>query len=176
MYVFWISLKTGCQIWQRQGGYKQIYGLHIITTSVSSTSTTTAAACERQRTFLWQVSGPRFDDGASDLLAVDFSTFLAREAKLLAEVARAVGNLTEAIYWGEIAANVSRYVHAVFWDEKAGLYFDVHASTGNHSTVAASTALLPLWLDDIPPERVPRLLGAMRDPTLFGTPLPLPLA
>lgn len=121
-------------------------------------------------------NSPRFDGpgAVSDLLAVDFSTFLAREARLLAEVADAVGNATEGAYWAGVSANVSRHVHAVLWDERTGLYYDVHAPSGNRSAVAASTALLPLWLDDIPPERVPRLLSALRDPTLFGTTVPLP--
>jgi hypothetical protein len=38
----------------------------------------------------------------------------------------------------------------------------------------ASTALLPLWLDDLPPERLPRLISALHDPNRFGTRLPIP--
>ena len=119
-------------------------------------------------------NSPRFDHGVSDMLAVDFSVFLAREAKLLAEIATEVGNATAAAHWATVAKNVSQQVHAMMWNETAGLYFDRNASSGQLSGVVASTALLPLWLDDLPPDRLPRLLAALKDPKSFGTAVPIP--
>jgi hypothetical protein len=119
-------------------------------------------------------NSPRFDGGATDLLAVDFSVFLAREATLLVEIATEVGNHSEAAFWRRAASNVSSHVHSHLWDEQAGLYADRNATTARLSAVVASTALLPLWLDDLPKERLPRLLSALKDPQLFGTKVPIP--
>ena len=119
-------------------------------------------------------NSPRFDGGVSDLLAVDFSVFLARESKLLAELEAEVGNATEAAVWRGVSASVSAHVHSLLWDEERGLYMDRNATSGQLSTVVASTALLPLWLDDLPPARLPRLIAALHDPHVFDTKVPLP--
>lgn len=121
-------------------------------------------------------NSPRFDNGTSQLLAVDFSVFLAREAALLAQLAAEVGNATEAGFWSRLAAKVSTSIHEVMWNEAQGLYFDATCSrTGCQlSDMVASTALLPLWLEDIPRERIPRLIDALHDPRRFGTRTPLP--
>ena len=119
-------------------------------------------------------NSPRFDGSTTDLLAVDFSVFFAREAKMLSAIASQLGNQSEAAYWGHAAANVSRAVHDKLYDASSGLYFDFNTTSGQLSGVVASTALLPLWLDDIPPQRVPKLIAALHDPTFFGTKVPIP--
>merc|ERR1711970_1075754 len=43
-------------------------------------------------------------------------------------------------------------------------------STGVKSVMA----LLPMWLDDFPMNRLPKLLGAIHDKMVFGTKVPLP--
>ena len=42
------------------------------------------------------------------------------------------------------------------------------------SGVAAVSGLLPLWLPDLPEERLAPLLAAIADPKMFNTPVPLP--
>ena len=124
-------------------------------------------------------NSPRFggwpaQSNASELLAVDFSVFYAREAALLSTIAAELGDESEAAYWRAVSTNTSRAVHDRLFDANSGLYFDFNVARGKLSRVIASTALLPLWLDDLPKERLPRMLAALRDPSLFGTPVPLP--
>jgi len=118
----------------------------------------------------------RFDSKTQaddSMLAVDFSVFFAREAQLTSKIADVVGNDTMAARWKATAANVSKAVHDILWDESAGLYMDMYGpskSTGVKSVVA----LLPMWLDDFPMSRLPKLLDAMHDEMVFGTKVPLP--
>ena len=90
------------------------------------------------------------------LLAVDFSVFMVREAKLLAEVSVELGNRSEALFWRSVGANISRHVHALLWDEATGLYYDRHAeaqamtrsnasATSNAAPTAASRAGGDAW-------------------------------
>eukprot|EP00947_MAST-08B_sp_MAST-8B-sp1_P004599 g4599.t1 len=133
-----------------------------------------------------------------ELLSVDFSVFLAREAAHVAALANITGNATKAEEWAAVAAKVEAAIHAVLYDKDRGLYFDRWASPslaslassnsndgnnrssrgnnvgGEFSDVEAVTGLLPLWLPNLPAERVAPLLAAINDPARFGTPVPLP--
>ena len=109
----------------------------------------------------------------SDMLAVDFSVFLAKEAEHMVSIAAALGNKTGEARWTAIKVSVTKAVHAEFWDEARGMYYDVLLGSKKHSPVLAVSSLLPLWLDDMPAGRLPRILAAIRDPTKFGTAVPL---
>ena len=77
------------------------------------------------------------------LLAVDFSVFMVREAKLLAELSVELGNRSEARFWRAVGVNISRHVHALLWDEATGLYYDRYAepqATPRSNASAASNA------------------------------------
>ena len=118
-------------------------------------------------------NSPRFDwKGPEGLLSVDFSVFAAREAELLAQMHGALNNASAAALWRGIAANISAAVHAHLWDETRGFYYD--RKDGQLSPIAAVTGFLPLWLDDLPDERLAPLLAAIADPVRFGTAVPLP--
>ena len=110
------------------------------------------------------------------LLAVDFSVFAARESALLADMHGALGNATGAAHWAAVAAAISAAVHEQLWDASRGFYFDRYdsANGGRFSDVAAVTGLLPLWLPDLPADRLAPLLAAIADPAKFNTPVPLP--
>eukprot|EP00928_Gymnodinium_smaydae_P032783 TRINITY_DN23658_c0_g1_i1.p1 TRINITY_DN23658_c0_g1~~TRINITY_DN23658_c0_g1_i1.p1 ORF type:complete len:643 (+),score=57.77 TRINITY_DN23658_c0_g1_i1:39-1967(+) len=118
----------------------------------------------------------RFDSkthAVDSMLAVDFSVFFAREAQFTSKIADVIGNTAMATEWKEIGAKVSQAVHSILWDESSGMYMDMHGprqSTGVKSVMA----LLPMWLDDFPMSRLPKLLDAIHDKKLFGTKVPLP--
>jgi len=120
----------------------------------------------------------RFDDGQPDhLLAVDFSVFMARETMLLSKIGSALGEHSAASDWAKISTNISAAIHSVMWDDTTQLYHDVHAGTnGAKSPVKAVTGFLPLWLPDIPLERLDMLMATMNDPKTFKTAVPLPSA
>jgi len=120
----------------------------------------------------------RFDASTTkqpdQLLAVDFSVFMARETMLLSQIGLALGESEAARDWAKISVNISSAVHSVMWDKSSQLYYDMPAGGGARSPVKAVTGFLPLWLPDIPQERVAMLMATMNDPKTFKTPVPMP--
>ena len=114
----------------------------------------------------------RFDQ-AIPLDAVDFSTYAALDMASIAAIADELGDTPRARHWEDAAGRTSRAIHELLWDDQRGLYYD-RTMNGELSDVAAISGLLPLLLDDIPPERVDRLVAAIDDPARFATRAPIP--
>ena len=115
----------------------------------------------------------RFDAGTPGLLAVDFSTFAARECGFISRIATAVGNASAAAAWADAAAEISGDVHARLWDAEREAYLD-RAPDGPFSNVESVASFLPLLLDDFPADRRDAMLRALGDNDRFNTTLPLP--
>mmetsp|Transcript_39838 Transcript_39838/g.70038 ORF Transcript_39838/g.70038 Transcript_39838/m.70038 type:complete len:694 (+) Transcript_39838:83-2164(+) len=119
----------------------------------------------------------RFDDefNLREMAAVDFSVFVARDATFVAKICRELGKSECEAKWDKMSRRVSSAVHSMLWNEKNGLYFDkvISARESTFSDVKAVSGLLPMWLNDMPKERMPKLLAAIRDPNVFGTKVPL---
>ena len=100
----------------------------------------------------------RFDgyDVEKPLLAVDFSVFASREASLLSNIFNILGNKAKTSEWSIIAKNISSAVHDTLWNGDSKFYFDRHLGRDGSafSEIAAVSGLLPLWLPDIPHDRV----------------------
>lgn len=121
-------------------------------------------------------NSPRFDFLPNrQMAAVDFSVFFARDASFLAKICHELGDAACESEWLNTSLKVSSAVHNMLWDEENGLYLDrmVTEDQSIFSEVKAVTGLLPMWLNDIPKDRVPKLLAAIRDPRKFGTKVPL---
>ncbi|MBN1936995.1 MAG: hypothetical protein JW934_20205 [Anaerolineae bacterium] len=117
-------------------------------------------------------NSPRFDRAAL-LDVVDFSTFQALDMRYLSLICKVLGETDRATAWWTQAQVMSRAIHALLWDEEKGFYFD--RDFDDRPTLSqAVTGFLPLLLDDIPPERVERLVGWLNDPAAFDAPFPVP--
>jgi len=112
-------------------------------------------------------------DRAIPLDAVDFSTYAALDMAYIAAIADELGDPSRARQWEHAARRTSRAVHDRLWDDEHGLYYD-RTMNGELSDVAAISGLLPLLLDDLPRERVDRLVAAIDDPARFATQAPVP--
>lgn len=117
-------------------------------------------------------NSPRFD-AALALDAVDFSVFAAHDMGYLARIAAELGAVERAAAWRARAERLAELVHTRLWHEGDGFYYDRELA-GAWSQVPASSGFLPLLLDGLPPERLPRVLAALDDPQRFGTAFPVP--
>lgn len=117
-------------------------------------------------------NSPRFD-AAIPLDAVDFSTYAALDMAYLAAIAFDLGDTARARRWTDAARRTRLAINELLWDDERGLYYD-RTMSGQRSDVAAISGLFPLLLDDIPAERVDRLVASIDDPTRFATRAPIP--
>ncbi len=60
------------------------------------------------------------------------------------------------------------------WDANRGLFFNLDGSAETRPDVKTIHCLMPLLLDDLPPEMVERLLAHLTDPKEFWAPYPVP--
>jgi hypothetical protein len=60
------------------------------------------------------------------------------------------------------------------WDVNRGLFFNLDGSEEKRPDVKTIQCLMPLLLDDLPPEMVERLLEHLTNPKEFGAPYPVP--
>lgn len=75
------------------------------------------------------------------------------------------------------AINAARPALESLWDDEKGYYFNRDAISGKLVRLPSSATFLPLYaLDDLPKERVSRLLKHMHDPATFGPRYPVPSA
>ncbi len=116
-------------------------------------------------------NSPRFDRAAT-VDAVDFSVLAAHDMACLAKLFERTGAVAKAATWRERSQAMSRAVHERLWDEEDGFYYDRFLD-GGLTGVRAVTGFLPLLLDDLPAERVERLV-AMLHSDHFATACPVP--
>lgn len=112
-------------------------------------------------------------DAAVTLDAVDFSTYAAHDMACIAAIAEELGDATRARRWRAAGRRTSGAIHDLLWDDEHGLYCD-RTMTGELTPVDAVSGFFPLLLDDLPADRVDRLVDALDDPTRFATRAPVP--
>ncbi|MBO5889578.1 MAG: hypothetical protein J6Q58_05525, partial [Clostridia bacterium] len=78
-------------------------------------------------------NSPRFDVD-QDMDAIDFSTWLARDAKYLSLIFNELGEVEKSTKWLEIYNNVSSKINELLWCEEDGVYYD-RLFDGNFSKV-----------------------------------------
>ena len=117
-------------------------------------------------------NSPRFDR-AVPFDAVDFSVYAALDMQYTARIAGELGEIEQERRWARRSRAMSACVHRRLWHDGDGFYYDRELD-GRFIRVKAISGFYPLLLNDVPPERVDRLVAALRDPTLFDTAFPVP--
>ncbi len=103
----------------------------------------------------------RNKDG-SPAAQADGSAWMAAFAGHLATIAERLGKDDEAAAWRGERERIAAAVNANLWSEEEGFYFDADVN-GLRTTVTYS-GLVPLIAGIVPPDRLPRVLDAIRDP------------
>lgn len=112
-------------------------------------------------------------DAALVLDAVDFSVFAALDMRYLSLLFSEVNEPILAQDWMQKSRSISSAIHDQLWNPQDGFYFD-RTMEGDFSPVKAVTGFLPLLLEDIPTERVTKLVDTLRDPAQYWTEFPIP--
>ncbi len=118
-------------------------------------------------------NSPRFD-GVAEMDCIDFSCYMAHEARCMSILAQKLGNTADVARFDELYSNIRRAVNETLWSEEDGMYFDYDIERGKLHRVWAVSSFLPLFAGICPPDRAKRLISHMTDPKRFWTEKPLP--
>jgi hypothetical protein len=112
--------------------------------------------------FLGMDNLPR-SPGAAQADATAWMALFARDMAGIASELRDTN--TSATYWID-RGHIQQALNNSLWDEATGFYYDLN-STGGFIAQKSYSGLVPLIAGVVPPERLPSVLGALRDETQF---------
>lgn len=118
-------------------------------------------------------NSPRFD-GVVEMDCVDFSSFMANEARYMAKIANKIGRTYEEKYWNEVYENIKKAVNDFLWDEKDEFYYDRILINGNFKKVKSVASFLPLFAGICDKYKADCLYRHLLDKESFNTELPIP--
>lgn len=102
-----------------------------------------------------------------------FSVYAALERRYIARIARELGQVELGRHWDHRSSTISAQVHSRLWNQEDGLYYDRELER-QLDGVKAVSGFYPLLLDELPQERVDRLVEALQDPARFNTTFSVP--
>ena len=100
---------------------------------------------------------------------VDASAWMAFFARDMARIASELHDpTTSQRYWTD-RGRIQDQINSTLWDEQSGFYYDQGAD-GQLFMHKSYAGLVPLIAGVVPPERLPPILSALRDPSQFLSP------
>jgi putative isomerase len=95
---------------------------------------------------------------AFEIEGVDLASYLIRELRAMAVIAKHLGNKADAAAFSRHADEVAKLINEVLWDEKEGMYFDRNEKTGKRVYVKSATNFMALFAGAATPERAKRMV------------------
>ncbi|MBQ9914202.1 MAG: hypothetical protein IJO73_08235 [Clostridia bacterium] len=118
-------------------------------------------------------NSPRFDT-ESDLFAIDFSCYMANEARYMKRIAQELGDSENAELFGSWSEKIKNDINAALWCESDGFYYDYDIQNGCFNKVQSVASFLPLFAGVCRKEQAESLIAHLVNPDEFGTELPVP--
>lgn len=118
-------------------------------------------------------NSPRFDTD-SDLYAVDFSCYMANEARFMKKIAEILGDRENAELFGRWYEKIREDINSLLWCDEDGFYYDYDIPNVCHSRVSSVASFLPIFAGVCDRGRCERLISHLVNPEEFGTAFPVP--
>lgn len=118
-------------------------------------------------------NSPRFDN-ATQLDAVDFNSYLARECEVMAGFAQLLNLPDDVVKWQYRYEHLCQLINTRLWSEEQGFYLDYDISAGKCSDILAVSGFLPLFCKAASERQVASLVRHLNNPKTFGTSFPVP--
>ncbi len=118
-------------------------------------------------------NSPRFDN-VVEMDCIDFSCFMANEAKYMAMIAEAISLSDEALRWANYYEIVKNAINDNLWDEEDELYYDKIIPSDMYKKVKAVSSFLPIFAGVCDDEIAGKLVKRLKDNIDFGSELPVP--
>jgi hypothetical protein len=97
--------------------------------------------------------------GAFEVEGVDLASYLVRELRAMAVIARHLEKKEDVASFTDRADAVCKLINEVFWDEKEGMYFDRNEKKNSRVYVKSATNFMPLFCGAATPERAKRTIN-----------------
>ena len=108
------------------------------------------------------------------LAAIDLSSYLVRQDRALAAMARELGKTDEAKAFDAKANELASLINQYLWDPETQMYYDLDTNTGRLIKVKTVAGLFPLFAGAATTERAKALTQHAMNPAEFNTLIPLP--
>jgi len=94
---------------------------------------------------LCYITGTLVDIETENIIPVDLNSFLCRDAFLLAEFYKKLGDLEKSEYYKAVAEEWQAAVTAVHWNENIGTWLDYDIQNNEPREYFYPSNLAPLW-------------------------------
>ncbi|MGG1516516.1 trehalase family glycosidase [Paenibacillus oryzisoli] len=118
-------------------------------------------------------NSPRFDH-VNQMDAIDFSCFMANEARYMARIASLLELREDEGYWNDLHALIKTNINEQLWDEADEFYYDKIVADGQFRKVKAVSSFLPLFAGVCDQDRADRLVRHLQDSRSFHTQFGVP--
>lgn len=118
-------------------------------------------------------NSPRFDT-SSRLYAIDFSCFMANEARAMSRIATLIGDSVGEHFYAEWYDRIKRDINEYLWCAEDGFYYDYDIDNDSLCKVRSVASFLPLLAGVCDGAAAESLTAALTDPADFAAPLAIP--
>jgi len=115
-------------------------------------------------------NSPRFDFDL-EMDAIDFNTFLARDALYLSYIYKALNNKEKEVEWNNFYETIKDKINELMFDDKTNLYYD-RLFDGSLTKVVTPACFLPLFASIPSKERAELMVKELLRSDLLYTPFP----
>ena len=118
-------------------------------------------------------NSPRFDT-ESDLFAIDFSSYMANEARYMKMIADELEDKENSEFFGSWYEKIKADINGCLWCEEDGFYYDYDIQNNCFSKVQSVASFLPLFAGVSDEKQCEALVTHLENPDEFGTEFAVP--
>lgn len=118
-------------------------------------------------------NSPRFDT-ESDLCAIDFSCYMANEAKVMKKIAEELDDKENADLFGSWYEKIKDHINSTLWCEEDGFYYDYDITNNCFHKVQSVSSFLPIFSGVCSAQQFEKLIDHLVNPDEFGTEFSIP--
>ena len=118
-------------------------------------------------------NSPRFDT-ESDLYAIDFSCYMANEARFMKKIADELEDKENSDLFDNWYEKIKADINAYLWCEDEGFYYDFDINADDFHKVQSVSSFLPIFAGVCDRQQAEALMTHFENPDEFGTEFPVP--
>ena len=118
-------------------------------------------------------NSPRFDI-QSDLFAIDFSCYMANEARFMKRISDELGDKENSDFFDSWYKKIKADINSVLWCDEDGFYYDYDISNNCFHKVQSVASFLPIFSGVCNESQCRKLVEHLKNSKEFGTEFPVP--